>query len=295
MIIHSIEGGHHLLSDPQEDARFWAAQGVALVTLIHLRDDELGGADLLEGPLGRLINPQGARALRQAQRRGLTPLGREAMRALDEAGILVDLSHMAPDALADALEVAAEAEIPPVLTHTRLAQVRRGEFSISEETLVEVYRLGGVLSLGLSAENLTPERAGVPAPEGLCWGTVEAWAWAHQVVQARLAANVAAIFETPGLTWAMLDEGQRVRLATGWSSDWNGWLSHSLPTHGRGRCRPRDEATGALDTRGLAHPGLLPEHWQQVEAQGVSLTPMLQSAERFLQLWEQVSARTPAP
>jgi microsomal dipeptidase-like Zn-dependent dipeptidase len=290
ILVHSIEGGHHLLWE-DGDAAFWAEQGVALVTLIHLRDRELGGAFLLDGALGRIINPRGARRERRGEDRGLTEHGRASIVALDEAGIVVDYSHMDLDALDDALDVSAEHQIPPVLTHGRLDRVYDGQFGISEEQLVEVYRLGGVFSLGLSAIDVTAEHASATPPEGLCWQSLEAWGWHHQEVQQILSAHVAEIFEEPGLTMSGLDEAQRVRLATGWSSDWNGWVSHSVPTHGRGRCESEEEATLDIDVRGLAHPGLLPQHWQRLEEAGVELAPMMRSAERFLQLWE--AARDP--
>ena len=285
IVIHSIEGGHHLLWEPG-DAAFWAEQGVALVTLIHLRDKELGGAALLDGLLGRLINPRGARRQRRGDDRGLTPHGEAAIVSLNDAGVLVDYSHMAQPALQDALAISAQHDIPPVLTHNRLDTVFDGSFGISAAQLVEIYRLGGVFSLGLSAIELSPEHASLDAPEEMCWGSLEAWAWHHRTVQRTLLENVETIFSEPGLTADGLTDAQLTRLATGWSSDWNGWVSHSRPTHGRAGCRPAEDAEQAIDTRGLAHPGLLPEHWQRVAEAGVDLDPMLRSAERFLQLWE---------
>ena len=293
VIIHSIEGGHHLLWE-EGDAAFWAAQGVAVFTLIHLRDREFGGSDLLDGALGRLINPRGARRIRKGADRGLTAHGRQSMQALHEAGILVDLSHMAPEARADALQLAAEDSIPPILTHSRLDTVYSQNFSVSEAELVEVYRLGGVFSLGLSALDLAPEHASAQPPDDLCWGSLEGWAWHHRQIQAVLEAHVAEIFEQPGLTAEALTSAQSTRLATGWSSDWNGWVSHSRPTHGPDGCHPAEQAILEIDERGLAHPGLLPQHWQQVAQTGTDIEPMLRSAERFLQVWEAVqSAQEP--
>jgi hypothetical protein len=50
-----------------------------------------------------------------------------------------------------------------------------------------------------------------------------------------------------------------------------------------------------IDTLGLAHPGLLPQHWQRLQEAGVDLDPMLRSSERFLELWEQVRQRAVSP
>ena len=56
---------------------------------------------------------------------------------------------------------------------------------------------------------------------------------------------------------------------------------------GPSRCRPRPQLQDKLeiDTRGLAHTGLLPDHWERLRRDGMDLEPMLRSAERFLQLW----------
>lgn len=70
VVFHSIEGGHHLLSGP-DDAAYWAERGVALITLMHLRDDELGGSAILDKGVGTLINRAGARARRRGEDRGL--------------------------------------------------------------------------------------------------------------------------------------------------------------------------------------------------------------------------------
>ena len=292
LIIHSIEGGHHLLWK-DTDAAFWAARGVALLTLIHLRDKEFGGAAILNRKLGPLINRAGARARRKGIRRGLTEHGTQSILALHNAGILVDYSHMSPDTIEDALALSAQHGFAPVMTHNRLSSVTDDEFGISEAQLIELYRQGGVFSLGLSALELTQDHVQPGAPKDLCWGTLEAWAWHHQKVQEVLGAHVATIFNNPTLTVATLSDTQKTRLATGWSSDWNGWVSHSEPVYGSRRCRDPQKATLPIDTLGLAHPGLLPQHWQRVAEQGVDLEPMLRSAERFLQLWERAQPATP--
>ena len=288
VFVHSIEGMHELLWD-EGDAQFWADQGVALVTLIHLRDKELGGAAVLDKSVGPLINPVGAKRRRQDLPRGLTDLGRDSIVRLDAAGILVDYTHVSPESLRDALFVCEANGIPPILTHSVLAKARPDEFGITDEQLVQVYRLGGSFSMGLNAIDLRSDDAEMPVPEGVCPGTVEAWAWHHDLVQETLLEHVSTIFDDPDLRPETLSEAQRTQLSTGWSSDWNGWTSHSTPV---AQCRPIDDPT-PLEKRGLAHPGFLPAHWDAVQAQGVDLDPMLRSAERFLQLWEHVREDRP--
>ena len=283
VFVHSIEGGHLLLDRP-EDAAFWAQRGVALITLIHLRDEENGGSALLPGALGPLVNPVGARHRRGGARRGLTGTGRRNLRDLHDAGILVDLSHMAPEALDDALDVAERHGIPPVITHATLEAVRPDGQGLRDDQLLRIYALGGVFSLGLSALEVQPGPGRALPAGGPCPGTVEAWAWQHQRVQALIADHAADLLGRPGATWETLEEADRVRLSTGWSSDWNGWISHSRPVVGS--CRDPGPDDLDLDRRGLAHPGLLPQHWRRVAERGVDLDPMQRTAERFLQLWE---------
>lgn len=273
VIVHSIEGGHLLLEDPVADAAFWAEQGVALITLIHLRDDELGGSAILDMAVGPLINARGARLRRQGARRGLTARGEQAIVALDQAGILVDLSHMSDDTIVDALAVTAANDIAPVVTHGALRSIRDVEGAWDDPQLVTLYQQGGVFALGLSGEKLDPVDATRPVPPDLCRSTLESWRFHYEAVLDVLAAN------------GVPAEQRQV----GWSSDWNGWLNHSRPVYGRGACR--DLATLAdplpVDTLGLAHPGLLPDHWTRLTRDGLDLAPTRDSAERFLRLWEE--------
>src|SRR5690606_31269807 len=85
-----------------------------------------------------------------------------------------------------------------------------------------------------------------------------------------------------------LTEQQKVLLSIGFQTDFNGWTSHARPRYGKDGCYPIEAGREytALDTLGLAHPGLLHEHWQWLEQEGVDLEPIKRSSERFLQLWE---------
>ena len=289
VVVHAIEGGRMLLSGP-EDARFWAEQGVSLVTLIHLLDDELGGAASNPGVLGWLINREAAAKRRRDQPRGLTERGKQAIVELDRAGILVDLTHMSPEAVQDALAVTRAHGIPPVVTHGKLWDIHATERGFRRKDVIEIYRQGGVFNLVLSGTSLSATRPSVPVPEDLCPGSIDAFRWHWDVLQDTLDD---ALVELYGVTdRAALSDVQRTRLATGWASDWNGGIGHSRPKYGLGGCGGRlPHASVPFDTAGLAHPGHLPDHWQRLEEAGVDLDPMLRSAERFLQLWER--AQTP--
>lgn len=283
VILHSIEGGHELLTQPG-DAEFWASKGVVLMTLIHLRDDEFGGSGLLPMAVGPLINRAGIKAKRRGERRGLTEEGARAIVALDQAGILVDLSHMASEAIDDALAVTRANGIAPVVTHGHLASIRADEMSFTDEQVLEIYRQGGIFSLGLSAQLLDPIQPSLPIPPDLCPGTLETFRFHYEAVRTLLYAHADELVGADG----PLSPEQELALSVGWSSDWNGWVSHSMPVYGRGRCRDLATLSDplAVDTRGLADPSLLPEQWERLSREGMDLAPMLRSAERFLQLWD---------
>ena len=262
VIFHSIEGGHHLLSGP-EDAAFWRDQGVALVTLMHLRDDELGGSAILESSMGPLINRAGAKNRRKGRDRGLTERGAAAVRELSDVGILIDLSHMTGETIDDTLEITGELGVPPIVTHGALNSVRTVERSFSDEQVLEVYRQGGMFALSLSPEGLdaVPE-----LDDDVCHGTIESWGRHYQAV-VDLVGDDAAI---------------------GWSSDWNGWVSHAAPVYGKRRCRPLSDLDDplAIDTVGMVHPGLIPQHFERAERMGLDRRPIDRSSEQFLQMWE---------
>ena len=278
VIVHSIEGMARVLACA-EDARRWAARGVVVATLVHLRDDEFGGAGVNPGLVGTLINPRGVwRDLRDRER-GLTPHGRQAIRWLHEAGVLVDLTHMHPQAVDDALEVCRAHGIPPVVTHGQLAAIRDTQRGFSDRQVREIYRLGGTFALPISGVLLDPRRPRVPVPEGYRPGTLDAFQL-HAGTLARLLRESAP--ELLGRPWERLSEAERTRLSFGWSSDWNGFVNHSRPT---------GDGPLEIDTRGLAHPGLLPQYWQRLEEQGLDLDPLLRAPEVFLDLWTRVTAR----
>ncbi len=283
VLLHSIEGGHYVCDGP-EDAAFWAEQGVVLMTLVHLLDDELGSSGIMPGALGKLINRNGAKRRRKGVRRGLTERGKQAIVELDAAGILVDMSHMTQASLDDALKVTAAHDITPVVTHGKLAAIRDEERSQRGDQIVEIYRQGGVFALGLSGQKLDPRKPTMAIPDDVCQGTLEMFRFHYEAIRALISEHQEEILGTRG----PLSAAQRTRLAVGWSSDWNGWLNHSKPVYGAGRCRKKRELGDdalEIDTRGLAHPGLLPQHWERLERDGMDLEPMQRSAERFLQMW----------
>ena len=71
-----------------------------------------------------------------------------------DAGILVDLTHMSPASVEDALEVTARHGIPPVVTHGMFLPVQKSERGFSEEQVIEIYRQGGTSALPVNGASL---------------------------------------------------------------------------------------------------------------------------------------------
>ncbi|MDR0294314.1 MAG: membrane dipeptidase [Oscillospiraceae bacterium] len=75
---------------------------------------------------------------------GLTPLGREAVAALENADVLVDLSHASERTFWDVLEIARK---PPVVTHACCAALCPHPRNLSDGQLKALAQAGGVLGV----------------------------------------------------------------------------------------------------------------------------------------------------
>jgi membrane dipeptidase len=144
IIIYSIEGGKSLVGS-EADARFWADQGIAFITLIHLLDSELGGSAIRPGIIFKIINLKGA--FRSKKKRGLTELGSNAIEWLANAGIMTDISHMHDSTRADALDLMIEKGIPPISTHDAFKPIQNMQRAISEADVIRIYQGHGFMSL----------------------------------------------------------------------------------------------------------------------------------------------------
>jgi membrane dipeptidase len=75
---------------------------------------------------------------------GLTPLGREAVAALEDAGALIDLSHASERTFWDVLEIARR---PPVVTHACCRQLCPHPRNLTDEQLQALAIAGGVFGI----------------------------------------------------------------------------------------------------------------------------------------------------
>lgn len=96
----AIEGGD-FIEDRLDRIAAAALAGVRMITIIHYRANQIGDTQTAT-PVHR----------------GLTPLGRETIRAMESAGIIVDLSHATFEVIKDAVAMAMR---PMVLSHSNIA------------------------------------------------------------------------------------------------------------------------------------------------------------------------------
>ncbi|TYO84839.1 dipeptidase [Oceanicella actignis] len=98
-MILAMEGADFLENDLSR-IRQAHEDGVRMLTLVHYHDNTLG--DIMTGAVGS---------------RGLTDFGREAVAAIQEAGVMIDLSHASEKTAFDVLSISKK---PVVLTHTHI-------------------------------------------------------------------------------------------------------------------------------------------------------------------------------
>lgn len=301
VVLHSIEGGKRLIDGP-EDARFWADQGVAFITLIHLMDDEFGGAAILPELTTRVINLRGVlkKNLFPGKSRGLTEKGKNAIVWLADAGVLTDLTHMSDPSRTDALAVMEEHGIPPLVTHDMFKPLQNHPRGIPAHELVKIYQLGGMVSLPLSGTSTQAHHPEAWVRQRLaevaddhCPGSIDSYRFTYELVQEYLQERTDTLLGQPGAEFGRLSENEKVDLAIGFQSDFNGWVNHHHPRVGEEGCFELEEGKSyeAIELQGLAHPGLLPSHWNWLRQQDVDLSPIERAPEKFLRMWEQVRSR----
>ena len=125
-----IEGAHALEGKLENLDRVFDA-GVRMLGLAHFVDNELAGSSA------------------GAEKHGLTPLGREAVRRMEELGIAVDLAHASPATIDDVLEIARE---PVVVSHGGLQSVCPGPRTLSDAHVRAIAATGGVIGIGFFQE-----------------------------------------------------------------------------------------------------------------------------------------------
>jgi len=136
--------------------RGWRKGQIAAVLLME-------GADPIETPsqLGawtdmgvRIIGPAWSRTRYSGGTRapgGLTDLGAQLLKAMKRKHVILDLSHMAEQAVADAFEIWRG---PIICSHSNARAIVPGDRQITDATAAEVARRGGILGISFYPTHL---------------------------------------------------------------------------------------------------------------------------------------------
>lgn len=154
-LVHAVEGAHVLEGDPDRVDEL-ADAGVATMTLAHLYpNDVAAGVDgVPDYPLVRALS-------RFRFDRGsippLTELGREVVRRMTRAGMIVDVAHAAPEARREILEEVGGRR-PVVASHVGLRALNDRGYNLSDGEVREIARTGGAVGVILMPFWLTGRR-----------------------------------------------------------------------------------------------------------------------------------------
>ena len=125
-ILMGVEGGHAIDSDLGV-LRTYAQLGVRYLTLTHT--NHTPWADSSAAP---------------PQHNGLTEFGRQVVRELNRAGMMVDISHVADKTFYDALEASAA---PVIASHSSSRELSSAPRNMTDEMLRALAKKGGVVHI----------------------------------------------------------------------------------------------------------------------------------------------------
>ena len=122
-----IEGGHALEGRLENLDRFYE-RGVRVLTLTWCNSNELADSSSDENQ----------------PHKGLSPLGRKAVRRMNELGMIVDVSHSADKTVFDILETGAS---PVIASHSGVRARRDFNRNLSDEQIRAIAAHGGVIGV----------------------------------------------------------------------------------------------------------------------------------------------------
>ena len=131
-----MEGGH-AIENSLGVLRSYYALGARYMTLTH--NVTLDWADA---------------ALDSARHQGLTEFGREVVREMNRIGMLVDLSHVSPGTMSDALDVA---EAPVIFSHSAARALVDHPRNVPDSILARLPKNGGVVMVAFVPQFVSSE------------------------------------------------------------------------------------------------------------------------------------------
>lgn len=121
------------LGESVEGVELWAQRGVRYVGLTHIGHNQFGGSSNPNPELGDA--PEDA---------GLTELGRELVKALNDHGVMVDISHVGKRSM---LEAAKLSRTPVIASHSGAKGSYDNARNLDDEQLLGIKESGGVAQM----------------------------------------------------------------------------------------------------------------------------------------------------
>ncbi len=122
----SIEGLQNMEGKLENIDRLYTA-GFRMAGLVHFFDNELAGS------------------MHGEKKGGLTPLGRQTVRRMEQLGMIVDIAHSSHATVAEVLKIAKR---PVVSSHGGVQAVCKVNRNLSDEEIRGVAKTGGVVGIG---------------------------------------------------------------------------------------------------------------------------------------------------
>ena len=132
-VLSAVENGYAMGNDLGAISR-WRALGACYLTLTHD-----GHNDLADSARPRPTLGDG-----EVEHGGLSPLGRDAIGALNRAGMVVDVSHVSKAGMMQAAEVSRS---PVVATHTACRALHDHPRNVDDEQLDALRQVGGLVQI----------------------------------------------------------------------------------------------------------------------------------------------------
>jgi len=152
-VLMAIEGIGRWLDGKVEIVRILQRLGVRSIALTHGE----GGTDptYLQGtksPYGGCTEADRRDARRNAG--GLTPFGREVLKACNELRIIADLAHINDKAYYEALELSSR---PPIVSHTAVFSLSQHWRCLTDDQIKALARAGGAMGIAFAPAFIHPD------------------------------------------------------------------------------------------------------------------------------------------
>ena len=133
-----VEGGHSI-ENSLGKLKALFSRGARYMTLTH--GDTLDWADA---------------ATDKSQSDGLSPFGEEVVREMNRLGMLVDLSHVSPATMSDALNIT---KAPVIFSHSSALAIADHPRNVPDDILLRVKKNGGLVMINFFSGFVVPESA----------------------------------------------------------------------------------------------------------------------------------------